>query len=1145
MLSKNNYQERLRKMEARQDRFSIRKFSMGAASVLIGFFFIGMSNGEEVNADTLAKPDQDNGHPEQASGQSAETKVPKKVIVDKGNTPVADRDAVSLNKDEQAAVNNNKTALKQNSVEKTQAETVNKNQVSQKTQEKVKQIPNETSVKTIDQTATSKTTVSNNKQEVATAQKVQQAAVKDTNKTAVTDTNNAAIQSKTETAALTDKNESKIATTNNDQTVKESDKKTPNIAVDPEVAAFQKEYQDLQTNFDKLSADERTQRAAKIQADYEKMSTQAKTQFALANGVNQQLYSVNNGVADVSTFADFTKALCDKNVTTINMTGDITAADNQSALKSGGTGLTGSNLLNPYELSADHFQLIGSSPYSGIARTVTIEGNNHTLDMNKWTITFSRQNYGDNPWNFTFKDMTFKTNANTSSYGPLYFYHGTNALKSIGSEDLAKTNVTFDNVKIEAGQALMASQVNTIFSGNTTLNTTYSEPTVNSANITIADNSTLNASGGTTILDANDTLTIGNNAKVTMSTNGQDLVGKDINVGTNATLNLTDSENTDLGNFANNAVTFTDKMNIGDGATININTGDAKPDSSVSVHDVRGIYGNTDTPEKAATLSIGKNAHINMSMGTGHSTAILTDNMDVDEGTQILITTKQDNNNRMDKNDIKFGADPNFNHYAPITMAFDSDGELHLKDGAKLQVIRDTQNAKAITPMISFGNGGDGRKQVGITTGVNSPRYYTLTVDGGATLDLQDDTSSQGIANYKWDYSGYLDSDATQNIFYPGMISMFGTNSMDTVQLGSEVSDGKYIAPAYINLQRRGKQWGRLLNLEGKAIPGKFLWNPNPLNWAKNIQNIAILYGDAPLAQWNGTNKTATPDNAWNIEELATQNGGGDTSANYVPADLSKLTNDGFIKSKGAQNVSLGQSNGIVVMPGNPNEKNSYATYSDTNGKSGEVTGSKQNLMKLQSLLDNFNWWKARRISYGTDLLKTDSDHGVTINPSDLYTPTVAPQTYTEGKYENNAQDFANNKVIIGVTDASGKQISTDLDKIISNEQWGIDWTHTEFKNILDSNGKIDQTKLAALSQTKGKSDTQAYDDTVEYNAYNSLIESINNPDGSSGYDPSKTQFKLSDNTKEEQTYNIPMTVTFSDGSANVTLVPVTVKKAK
>ncbi|WP_306427304.1 YSIRK-type signal peptide-containing protein [Lactobacillus taiwanensis] len=32
MLSKNNFKERLRKMEDRQDRFSIRKFSIGAAS---------------------------------------------------------------------------------------------------------------------------------------------------------------------------------------------------------------------------------------------------------------------------------------------------------------------------------------------------------------------------------------------------------------------------------------------------------------------------------------------------------------------------------------------------------------------------------------------------------------------------------------------------------------------------------------------------------------------------------------------------------------------------------------------------------------------------------------------------------------------------------------------------------------------------------------------------------------------------------------------------------------------------------------------------------------------------------------------------------------------------------------------------------
>ena len=37
MLSRNNYQEKIRKMENKKERFSIRKFSIGAASVLIGF----------------------------------------------------------------------------------------------------------------------------------------------------------------------------------------------------------------------------------------------------------------------------------------------------------------------------------------------------------------------------------------------------------------------------------------------------------------------------------------------------------------------------------------------------------------------------------------------------------------------------------------------------------------------------------------------------------------------------------------------------------------------------------------------------------------------------------------------------------------------------------------------------------------------------------------------------------------------------------------------------------------------------------------------------------------------------------------------------------------------------------------------------
>ena len=51
MLSKNNYRERLRKMDDKQERFSIRKFSVGAASVLVGTAILSMQNVQTVRAD--------------------------------------------------------------------------------------------------------------------------------------------------------------------------------------------------------------------------------------------------------------------------------------------------------------------------------------------------------------------------------------------------------------------------------------------------------------------------------------------------------------------------------------------------------------------------------------------------------------------------------------------------------------------------------------------------------------------------------------------------------------------------------------------------------------------------------------------------------------------------------------------------------------------------------------------------------------------------------------------------------------------------------------------------------------------------------------------------------------------------------------
>ncbi len=57
MVSKNNYSEKMRKIRPQKQRFSIRKFTVGAASVLIGLTFMGVNN-QEAQADTTVAPEE-------------------------------------------------------------------------------------------------------------------------------------------------------------------------------------------------------------------------------------------------------------------------------------------------------------------------------------------------------------------------------------------------------------------------------------------------------------------------------------------------------------------------------------------------------------------------------------------------------------------------------------------------------------------------------------------------------------------------------------------------------------------------------------------------------------------------------------------------------------------------------------------------------------------------------------------------------------------------------------------------------------------------------------------------------------------------------------------------------------------------------
>ena len=74
MLGKNNIRETIRKMEmqSKQDHFSIRKLTIGAASVLLGFTFLGLNN-QTVKADTVA-PAKEEVNSQSNENQTAKTK---------------------------------------------------------------------------------------------------------------------------------------------------------------------------------------------------------------------------------------------------------------------------------------------------------------------------------------------------------------------------------------------------------------------------------------------------------------------------------------------------------------------------------------------------------------------------------------------------------------------------------------------------------------------------------------------------------------------------------------------------------------------------------------------------------------------------------------------------------------------------------------------------------------------------------------------------------------------------------------------------------------------------------------------------------------------------------------------------------------
>ena len=618
---------------------------------------------------------------------------------------------------------------------------------------------------------------------------------------------------------------------------------------------------------------------------------------------------------------ELANALNSSTVSTIDLQGDINVDNSSNATK------RPNPLIDPTKL-----QLTDNN----ISREVTINGNGHTINFGDYYITQSKEgptgvikgNRSKNsPWDVTFNDVTINAN-NTNPFG---FDGNTNAAPAGDAYDNQKYDkVTFKDstVTIKKGALIDSDNVNVVFSGNNVITT---QDVGESATLTA--NSVIVTDGTTTINNASSNKASG------------------LTVGMN-TIWVQPHDATD-------SKAAYDSVTIDEGATLNINADAVDQNGNVinstipNQSDLRGIV---TSDFKTGTITV--NGNLNEKMGNGHSSAILTGNLNIGSKGNVNINTKQDNEADGKENAWTNGvANYNGYHYGVIglgvgKMASVGNGTRTLNDNGSLTIIRkdvpnNTADGNVFSGLISFGAGADNNI---------APGKFTLNVGEGATLDLQDQATFQPTM-------------AGQIV---GMITMFGNAASDYVT---------FTKPAYVNLQRTGKQSGSLLRLEG---------NVNA-KYDNIIQLNGVTPGGTPLSQWDTGNYTSNPSNTWRITDLTAHSANG----NYAIK--------GFEPEKGSKSnysTTFLNSDGSVTLV---MDKLGNLTYKrDATGQViNDPQGSAAQEVQLNNFLNDFNFWTPQRISFGNKAAisqsiyePTDVQQGTTktVKPTVFNTPSDSPQ---------------------------------------------------------------------------------------------------------------------------------------------------------
>lgn len=442
-----------------------------------------------------------------------------------------------------------------------------------------------------------------------------------------------------------------------------------------------------------------------------------------------------NSVIEVANFDQFTQALINPNINKITFINDVTSLTGQTALNE--------NLFTG-ELSANTLNIF-SNQYQDIARRLTIDLNGHDLNLDNNYISFANRNYGKSFWNILIKNGQLFSKSEMNS-APFYF-------NKVSEENQRKTKFSFENVVVElvGPTAFTGVYSNVEIAGNTFFKIALDKSGFNELNTTYSNGFAIG------------NLLIKENAKIHLVVDTPNYV-----ISTKQATHM--ERNNNIFWLQSSGLDKYGKVIIGDNASVVIES-----DTS----DMRGIVSRN--PKSVVKLC--KKAKLQMKLANGHSLAIASGNLLLDQGAKLEIVTGQDNNSRNLVNNV---LNVNDYHYAPISIGMEEQGgerehTLKLAQDASLKIIRNHVNS--ITPLISFGLGKS-----------NEMQSYLLKLSKNSSLELQDEAVAEN----------YLVADNQVN--FNGLITMYGYHSKNQVIFDE---------PKYVNLQRKGTFGGNLLKLEG------------------------------------------------------------------------------------------------------------------------------------------------------------------------------------------------------------------------------------------------------------------------------------------------------------------------------------------